>query len=36
MRDYIKEKHAARNFVWGACVWGICLAAVVGFIQKYL
>ena len=36
MRNYAKEKHAARSFVWGVFVWGIGLMAVAGFIQKYL
>ena len=36
MRDYIKEKRAARDFVWGACFWGICAMAVVGLIQEVM
>ena len=36
MRDYIKEKHAARNFVWCACAWGIGIMVVVGLIQKVM
>jgi hypothetical protein len=36
MRDCIKEKHAARSFVWGACVWGIVLMAIVGLVQKVM
>jgi hypothetical protein len=36
MRNYIKEKHAARDFVWGACFWGIAIMAVVGLIQEVM